>query len=67
MNAQPQPSSQRPLSRREAAAYAGVSLSTIKRAMASGSLRYGGGGGSKVFIRPEWIDEWIERRRDEDV
>ena len=47
----------------EAAAYCGLSTKTLNRARAAGELRYSGGGsGSKVLYRREWLDEWLERR-----
>lgn len=49
------------LTKQEAADYARVSTSTIKRAIRSGALRSGGTPGL-VRIRPEWVDEWLEHR-----
>ena len=51
-------------SMQQAATYANVSLSTIKRAVASGELR---SSRRRVRrIRREWIDEWLERAPDAD-
>jgi hypothetical protein len=51
------------LTKAEAAARARVSVRTLERAMAAGELRYSGGRTTyRVLIRPEWLDEWIDRR-----
>jgi excisionase family DNA binding protein len=50
------------LTRDEAAKRARVSTRTIDRALRSGELQHVGGGGFAVRIRPEWVDEWLERR-----
>lgn len=48
------------LSKRDAAAYAGVSLPTIKRAIAAGQLRVVTIG-SRPLVRTtrRWVDEWV--------
>jgi excisionase family DNA binding protein len=53
------------LTKAEAAAYARLSPRTIQRALASGQLR-SAGTEQRRLIRPEWIDEWLERRSDDD-
>jgi len=50
------------MTKREAAAYARVSVSTISKAMHCGALRYSGGGGTVVLLRQEWVDAWLEGR-----
>jgi excisionase family DNA binding protein len=51
------------LTRQEAADYARLSLSTIKRALRAGELHAVGSRG-RVRIRPEWVEAWLERRND---
>lgn len=48
------------LTRDEAAARARVSRVMVDRAIRRGELRAGGGPKS-TRIRPEWVDEWVER------
>ena len=50
------------LTKQEAADRARVSISTIERAIRRGDLRAGGTPGL-VLIRPEWLDAWLEGRR----
>jgi excisionase family DNA binding protein len=47
--------------RQEAADYARVSVRTIDRAIAAGKLKAGGSAGT-VRIRPEWLDDWLDRK-----
>jgi hypothetical protein len=51
------------LTEAEAAARARLSPRTLRRARLAGELRSSGGGGAHVRYRPEWLDEWLERRR----
>jgi excisionase family DNA binding protein len=50
------------MTKAEAAEMARVSVSTVERAIRAGELRAGHAGGL-VRIRPEWVDEWLERRQ----
>jgi hypothetical protein len=50
------------LTRREAAELARVSVNTIDRARRKRELRFSGGHGLAVRIRPVWVVEWLERR-----
>jgi len=50
------------LTMREAADYAHVSYSTVKRAVKSGDLVAGGTPGLRLIL-PEQVDAWIARRR----
>jgi hypothetical protein len=50
------------LTKQQAAARAQVSVRTIDRARQGGELRSSGGGGYAVRFRPEWVDDWLERR-----
>lgn len=52
------------LTKQEAADYARLHVRTLERAMHANEIRYSGGGGRKVRIRPEWVDDWLEHRGD---
>jgi len=55
------------LTKGEAAARAGFSVSTIERAVRLGELRASGGGrpgGEEVRIHETWVDAWVEARGD---
>jgi excisionase family DNA binding protein len=54
------------LTKTEAAKRARVSVSTVHRAMKNGSLRFGIAG-TQIRIRPEWVDQWIEGRDEQDA
>ena len=46
----------------EGAAYSGVSRDTIYTACERGELRHVRVGGRRAIrLRPEWVDEWLER------
>jgi excisionase family DNA binding protein len=46
----------------EGAEYAGVSRDTIYTACERGELRHARIGGRRAIrLKPEWIDEWLER------
>jgi excisionase family DNA binding protein len=46
----------------QAAQYAGVSRDTIYTACARNELRHVRGGGRRAIrLKPEWVDDWLER------
>jgi excisionase family DNA binding protein len=49
------------LTKQEAAQMARVGIRTIENAIRAGELKSVGGTGL-VRIRPEWVDDWLERR-----
>jgi excisionase family DNA binding protein len=50
------------LTKREAAAHVNLSERTLDRAARAGELEYTGGGGYKILIRRDRLDEWVGRR-----
>lgn len=56
------PASQEWLSPKEAAAHVGVSVATIYDACARRGLRHVKLGHSTIRLRPEWLEEWMQRQ-----
>jgi len=51
------------LSLKKAAAWADVSLKTVRRWIAAGLPVYQAGGGSKVLVKPQDIDQFLQKRQ----
>jgi hypothetical protein len=53
------------LTKKEAAEFARLGVRTLEQAMHDGELEYLGGGPRRlaVQIRPEWVEDWLRRRR----
>jgi excisionase family DNA binding protein len=46
---------------RDAAAYAQVSVATLRRELKAGRLRHARiGGRTSIRVKAEWIDQWLE-------